>query len=47
MQGQKKGIKVQTKAVQMDFSKLHDQKAWQHFQSELAGLDIGVLGMPL
>lgn len=29
----------------MDFSRLHDQEAWKRFESELAGLDIGVLGV--
>ncbi|KAI0779904.1 3-ketoacyl-CoA reductase [Fomes fomentarius] len=34
---------VQAKAVTMDFSKLHDAVQWQKLESELAGLDIGVL----
>ena len=36
--------KVQAKAVTMDFSKLDDAAQWQRLQSEIAGLDIGVLG---
>ncbi len=36
--------KVQAKAVTMDFSKLNDAVQWQKLESELAGLDIGVLG---
>ncbi len=36
--------KVQAKAVTMDFSKLDDAAQWNKLQSELAGLDIGVLG---
>ena len=35
---------VQAKAIPMDFSKLDDAAQWQKFQSEIAGLDIGVLG---
>lgn len=33
-----------TKAVTMDFSRLYDGHLWKHFQDELDGLDIGVLG---
>ena len=36
--------KVQAKAVIMDFSKLENEGQWKQLQSELAGLDIGVLG---
>ena len=36
--------KVQAKAVTMDFSKLDDAAQWNKLHSELAGLDIGVLG---
>ena len=36
--------KVQAKAVTMDFSKLENEGQWKQLQSELAGLDIGVLG---
>ncbi|EJF60386.1 3-ketoacyl-CoA reductase [Dichomitus squalens LYAD-421 SS1] len=37
------GKKVQAKAVPMDFSKLDDAAQWGRLESELAGLDIGVL----
>ena len=36
--------KVQAKAVPMDFSKLNYDIQWNALESELAGLDIGVLG---
>ena len=36
--------KVQAKAVTMDFSKVNDAAQWNKLESELAGLDIGVLG---
>ncbi|KAI0744957.1 3-ketoacyl-CoA reductase [Earliella scabrosa] len=35
--------KVQAKAITMDLSKLDDAAQWQKVESELAGLDIGVL----
>ncbi|KAI0743358.1 3-ketoacyl-CoA reductase [Daedaleopsis nitida] len=35
--------RVHAKAVTMDFSKLDDAAQWQKLESELAGLDIGVL----
>ncbi|KAI0666631.1 3-ketoacyl-CoA reductase [Trametes maxima] len=35
--------KVQAKAVTMDFSKLDDAAQWNKLESELSGLDIGVL----
>ncbi|KAI9059139.1 3-ketoacyl-CoA reductase [Trametes sanguinea] len=37
------GQKVQAKAVTMDFSKLEYAAQWNNLESELAGLDIGVL----
>ncbi|GBE81508.1 3-ketoacyl-CoA reductase [Sparassis latifolia] len=37
------GEKVQAKAITMDFSRLHDEGSWKHFEAELQGLDIGVL----
>ncbi len=35
--------KVQAKAVTMDFSKLDDTVQWSKLETELSGLDIGVL----
>ena len=35
--------KVLAKAIPMDFSKLEDSAQWQNLQTEIAGLDIGVL----
>ena len=40
----KDGKKVQAKAVPMDFSQLDNAAQWNKLQSELAGLDVGVLG---
>ncbi|KAH9894806.1 3-ketoacyl-CoA reductase [Cubamyces lactineus] len=39
----KDGKKVQAKAVPMDFSQLDNAAQWSKLESELAGLDIGVL----